>query len=68
MITKDSESGDNKGRGNPGKIELDWSASEQTNGPVTEGNSYTLSSIAHPAKPDLCLILCRNEAAYWAPT
>lgn len=53
MITKDSSSGGNKGRGNPEKIELDWSASEQTNDPVTEGDSYTLSSIAHLVNPDL---------------
>lgn len=44
MITKDSTSGDNKGRGNPEKIEVDWSALEQTNGPVTAGNGYNLSS------------------------
>lgn len=51
MITNDSSSGDNKGRGNPEKIELDWSSSEWTNGPVTEGNSYTSSSIAPSSKP-----------------
>ena len=61
MITKDSSSGDNKGGGNPEKIESDWSASEQTNGPVTEGNSYALSSIGHLVKPDVCLISCRNK-------
>lgn len=68
MIAKDSYSGDNKGRGNPGKIELDWSASEQTNGPVTEGNSYTLSSIAQLVNPDFCLMLCRNKTPFWAQT
>lgn len=68
MITKDSSTGDNKGRGNPEKIELDWSASEQTNGPVTEGNSYTLSSIGHLVKPDVCLISCRNKVPHWAQT
>lgn len=57
MITKDSSSGDNKGRGNPGKIELDWSALEQTNSPVTDGNSSTLSSSAHHINPEFCLML-----------
>lgn len=57
MITKDSSSGDNKGRGNPGKIELDWSALEQTNSPVTSGNSYTLSSSGHQVTPKFCLML-----------
>ena len=63
MIAKDSSSGDNKGRGNPEKIELDWSALEQTNGPVKEGNSSTSSFIAHVVNPDFCLILCRK----WNP-
>lgn len=59
IISKDSSSGDNKGRGNPEKIELDWFASEKTNGAVTRLESENFSRTGSPVNHN-----CSAEITY----